>query len=112
MALTIQAQSTEYIYIGVTGSVPATGADVACVAAGVDPVSGDWKTGTVVNNAHALWDDAVASGATGDFYVALLIGAFGGNTVTYSEGDYTVWLRLTDTTEQPVRIAPVTLTVA
>lgn len=112
MALTMQDLSTEYIYIGVTGSEPASGAQIAFKTAGVDPLDADWKTATVVNNVHALWNDAVASGATGDYYVAILVGSFGGNTVAPAAGTYQVWLRLTDTTERPVRIAPETLTIA
>ncbi|TKG58885.1 hypothetical protein [Prauserella endophytica] len=112
MTLTIQDLSTEYIYIGVTGDVPSTGAEVAFKTAGTDPIEADWEPAILVNNAHALWADAVASGATGDYYVAILVGSFGGNTVAPAVGSYQVWLRLTDTTERPVRIAPEALVVA
>jgi hypothetical protein len=111
MAVTLQREATEFIYSGVTGAVPSVGAEIALLAANTRPTSGDWKTAVVVNNnAHALWPDASASGLTGDYFVALLIGEFGGNTV--APGDWQVWLRLTDTTEQPVRILPTVLTVA
>lgn len=112
MALELQRESTEFIYLGVTGDVPSTGAELAFLAAGVRPQSTDWETGTLVpDNTHALWTDAVNSGAQGDYFVAILIGSFGGNLVAPAAGDYQVWLRLTDATEQPVRIAPEVLTV-
>lgn len=108
----IQRETTEYLYLGVTGSVPATSAEMAFLAAAVRPTTDDWETATIVDtDAHALWDDAVASGVTGDFFLARLVGDFGGNTVVLTAGDYQVWVRLTDTTERPVRIAPVALEV-
>lgn len=112
MALTMQDLSTEYIYIGVTGAQPSSGAQVAFKAAGSDPIETDWQTAVVVNNVHALWNDAVASGATGDFYVARLVGPYGGTGAVPGAGTWQVWVRLTDTTERPVRIAPETLTIA
>lgn len=109
----IDRDSTEYIFVGVTGQVPSTSAELAFKSAGTRPTAPDWKTATIVNNSgHALWADAVASGVSGDYYVARLIGAFGGNTVSFaSAATYQVWLRLTDTTEQPVRITPNTLEI-
>lgn len=113
MAVTLQRESTEYLYIGVTGDPPSVGAEIALMAAGGRPTSGDWETATVVDDAgDPLWDDAVASGVTGDYYVALLVGSYGGNPVAPTAGDYQVWLRVTDTTERPVRIAPVALEIA
>lgn len=108
----IQRESTEFVYIGASGDVPSVGAEVAFLAAGVRPTEPDWETGTLVtSDADPLWADAVASGATGDYFVAILVGSFGGNTVDPGAGDYVVWLRLTDTTEQPVLIAPQPLEV-
>jgi len=113
MSVVLQRESTEYIYVGVTGDVPSVGAELALMAAGDRPESGDWETATVVDDSgDPLWDDAVASGVIGDYFVALLVGSFGGNPVTPSAGDYQVWLRVTDATERPVRIAPVALEVA
>lgn len=112
MTLTMQDLSTEYLFIGVTGDVPETGAEVAFKTAGSDPSESDWETAILVSNTgHTLWADAAASGATGDYYVAILVGSFGGNTVAPTAGNYQVWLRLTDTTERPVRIAPEALVV-
>jgi hypothetical protein len=112
MAVTLQRESTEYVYFGFTGDVPATGAEVAFLAAGTRPTT-EWKTAIVVNNSgHALWNDAQASGVTGDYFIARLVGSFGANDLVLSPGDYQPWVRLTDTTERPVRIAPVTVTIA
>jgi hypothetical protein len=109
----IDRSSTEYLYIGVTGDVPSVSAEVAFVIPPARPAGGDWDTAIIVgSNAHALWDDAQASGVTGDYYVAILVGSFGGGTVVLTgPADYQAWLRLTDTTEQPVRIAPATVEV-
>lgn len=113
MAIVIERETTEYLYIGATGDVPSTGAEVAFLAAGVRPTDLDWETAVVVDSdVHALWADAVASGVTGDFYIARLVGSYNGNTVVLTQGDYQVWVRLTDDTERPVRIAPVALEVA
>lgn len=113
MPITIQRESTEYVFLGLTGGVPATGVEMAFLAAGVRPTSPDWKTSVLIDtDVHALWTEAIAAGVTGDYYAARLIGAFGGNTVTLTAGDYQVWVRVTDTTEQPVKLAPVVLTVA
>lgn len=103
----IDRDSTEYLYFGVTGDVPSVGAEVAFKAANARPESGDWETALLVEtDADPLWDDAVASGVTGDYFVAILVGSFGGNTVVLTAADYQAWLRLTDTTERPIRIAP------
>ncbi|MFF3671678.1 hypothetical protein [Microtetraspora malaysiensis] len=113
MAVALQRESTEYLYLGITGGPPSVGAEFALLAAGQRPDSGDWKTAVVVSGqAHALWADAKGSGVKGDYYIGCLVGAFGGNTVAPPPGDYQVWLRLTDTTEQPVRIAPIALEIA
>lgn len=112
MAVTIQRESTEYVYIGVTGALPATGVETAFLAAGTRPTT-EWDTSILVNNSgHALWDEAVASGVTGTYYIARLIGSFGGTGEVLSAGDYQAWVRITDTTERPVMIAPVVLTIA
>lgn len=112
MAVAMERESTEYVYIGITGDVPSVGVEVAFLAAGVRPTSPDWETAVLIDDSgHALWNEAIASGVTGDYFAACLIGAFGGGTVTLTAGDYQVWVRITDVTEQPVKIAPVVLTV-
>lgn len=113
MALEIQRESTEYVFTGWTGDVPAVGGDLAFLAAGVRPTTGDWKPAVVVDDSgDALWPDAVLSGVAGTYYIAIKIGAYNGGTLTLTPGDYQVWARLTDTDEQPVRIVPTTVTVA
>ncbi len=108
----IDRDSTEYLYFGVTGDVPATSAEVAFLAPAVRPTEPDWNAAILVpDSGHALWADAQASGVTGDYFVAVLVGSFGGGTVTLTQGDYQAWLRLTDTIERPVRIAPVAVEV-
>jgi hypothetical protein len=112
MAVTLQRETTEYVYFGFTGNVPSVGAETAFLAAGLRPTT-EWTAAIVVNNnSHPLWDDAVASGIAGDYYIARLIGAFGGTGVVLTPGDYQPWVRLTDTVERPVRIAPVVVTIA
>lgn len=112
MAVTLQRESTEFLYFGFTGDVPSVGAEVAFLTAGIRPTT-EWKAAIVVNNVgHALWDDAVASGVTGDYYIARLVGSFGSNDLVLSPGDYQPWVRLTGATERPVRIAPVAVTIA
>jgi hypothetical protein len=111
MALTIQRETTEFSYMGVSGDPPSVGAEVAFLDAGVRPTD-EWEDGTLVlNDSDPLWADAVASGATGDYFVARLIGSFGGNELVLGPGTYQPWLRLTDTVERPVRIGPETLIV-
>lgn len=108
----IDRDSTEYLYIGVTGEVPSASAEVAFVAAAARPIEGDWETAIIVDDAgDTLWDDAVASGVAGDYFVARLVGPFGGNDVVLTAGDYQCWVRLTDTTERPIRIAPAAVEV-
>jgi hypothetical protein len=109
---TIQLESTEYVYLGIEGTVP-TSAQLAFLAAGSRPTEPDWITATIIDApTDSLWDDAVASGAQGDYFVARLIGSFGGTGTVLSIGDYQVWVRLTGGTERPVRIAPASLEIA
>jgi hypothetical protein len=109
----IDRDSTEYLYFGWSGDPPAVGAEVAFMAAAARPTEGDWDDAIVVDSqSHELWDDAVASGVQGDYYVAILVGSFGGNTVVLTGATaYQPWNRLTDTTERPIRVAPVTVEV-
>lgn len=111
MSTTLERESTEYLYIGVTGDPPSVGADVAYLVSGVRPTVDDWHEAVVVGDSgHALWADAVASKAAGDYYVARLVGPYN-NDLILPPGDYQPWLRLTDAVEQPVRIAPVSLEI-
>lgn len=111
MAVSIERESTEYLYIGVTGNQPSTTQEVAFLVAAERPEELDWNEATLVNDdQHALWADA-SSAASGDWFLAILIGDFGGTGVSLSPGDYVIWIRLTDIVERPVRIAPVALEV-
>lgn len=112
MTVVMQRESTEYIYTGITGDEPSVGAECAFMEAASRPLEADWNTAIVVNDQSALWTDATSSGVTGDYYVAILIGSFGGTGVELTAGDYQVWIRLTDSIEQPVRIAPEALEIA
>ena len=113
----IERESTEYVFFGVTGDVPSTSAEVAFLTAGSRPTGPDWESGVIVESGDALWADFVATGLAGDYAVAILVGPFdsgGGTNIDLSSGapeDYQCWLQLTDTTERPVRIAPLTLEV-
>lgn len=108
-----QRESTEYVFTGWTGDIPAVGADLAFLAAGVRPTTGDWQTAIIVpDNSHALWADAVLSGVAGTYYIAIKLGAYNGGTLVLDPGDYQPWAKLSDTDEQPVRIVPQTITVA
>lgn len=88
-------------YVPVTVSASAAGAPVnptsdqvqmAFVAPGTNPGVGDWQA--------AIWDTATANGV----YTALcLIGP--GGTITLPAGVYSVWVKITDSPEIPVRQA-------
>lgn len=110
MSVMIQRESTEYLYVGITGSPPSTDQELAFLEAPSRPTEQDWNAAILVDDQHPLWNAANAV-ATGDYFVAILIGAFGETGVELLPGDYQIWVRLTDTDERPVRIAPVTLEV-
>jgi hypothetical protein len=113
MATELQRESTEYVYVGVTGDAPSAGVELAFMQAGDRPDSGDWLAAILVDSAeHALWADAVAAVGAASYYAAILIGAYGGTGEVLAVGDYQPWLRATDTIEQPVRIVPVALEIA
>lgn len=109
----LQRESTEYIYIGVSGDEPSEGAELAFMPAAQRPESADWHEALTVDDQHSLWADAQSTGLAGDWFAAVLVGTFGDpGGLDLAPGDYQVWLRLTDTTERPVRIAPVALEIA
>lgn len=111
MSIQMEQESTEYVYVGVSGTAP-NSAEAAFLEAGIRPQESDWETATLVTSeASPLYDDAVASGVIGDYYVAILVGSYGGTGIELTIGDYQEWLRLTGDVERPVRIAPVTLEI-
>ena len=110
--VTMQRESTEFLYVGWTGDIPDTSAEIAFLQAGQRPDAQAWETAIIVDgDQHDLWDDAQASDAQGDWYAAILIGTYGNDGIDLEPGDWQLWGRLTDTTEQPVRIAPTTVTI-
>lgn len=112
MSIVLQRETTEYVYLGIVGSVPSVGSEFAFLDAGVRPTDSDWSAATLVpNSSHPLWLDAKATGLAGDYYLARLVGSYGGNTVILAPGDYQMWLRQTDIVERPVRIAPISVEV-
>jgi hypothetical protein len=117
MSVVLQRETTEYLYTGVTGEPPSNGAETAVLEPGMRPSEPDWNVSVVVTDSHDLWADAQRSvssefGTTPpDYFVACLIGSFGGNTLDPGEGDYLVWIRLTDQVERPVRISPIALEI-
>jgi len=56
-----------------------------------EPTSGDWKTAT--------WEADSSTNPT-TYYARCLVGP--GGTVTLSDGDYQVWVKITDSPEVPV----------
>lgn len=116
MSVVMEVESTEYIYVGVAGTVPDS-AEMAFMSAGARPTDADWHDATLVTSiTDPLWNDAKNSGATGDYFLAVLIGSFVGTSgtagVTLAADDWQVWVRLTGPTERPVRIAPTTLEIS
>ena len=113
MSVTLQRESTEFVYVGVTGDVPSGSVEVAFLEAASRPTSGEWETAIKVDDElHSLWSDASSSAASGEWYAAILVGDYGTEGIVLAEGDYQVWLRFTDSDERPVRIAPTTLVIA
>lgn len=113
MSISLQRETTEFVYVGVTGDLITGDAEVAFLDAELRPTSSDWSTAIKVeNDQHELWEDAQASGVGGDWFIARLIGDFGVGGLVLEPGDYQPWVRLEDETERPVRLAPVTLEIA
>lgn len=94
----ISTASTEYVLARVTARVsggfanPTTNTvQMAFLATQLAPISGDWKS--------ASWEtDAVSEPDT--YYARCLVGPAG--TVTLAAGDYEVWVKITDSPENPV----------
>jgi hypothetical protein len=100
--LTISSTSTEYVRVPVASERSGAAYDptgdtvqLAFLAGAGAPQSGDWKA--------ASWDtDATTYPAT--YHAQCLIGPAGG-TVTLTAGIWTVWVKVTDSPETPVRRA-------
>lgn len=96
MALTIRADSTEYVYASITADHDITG-DVISVATpekGLDPTT--WTATTVTQ--------VVDNGGSWTATYRILMGPNGGD-VSLSAGSYDWIVKVTDNPEQPVRKA-------
>lgn len=102
MLATIPRTSTEYVYVPVGAKASGVAVDptsdtavMAFLAGAGPPESGDWKT--------ASWDtDPTTTPPT--YQARCLIGPSGG-TVTLTAGIWTVWVKVTDSPEIPVKRA-------
>lgn len=99
--LTLYAASLEYVRVPM--AVEKSGAPydptadtvvMAFIAGPAAPTSGDWKT--------ASWDTD-ASTYPPTYYAQCLVGP--GGTVTLAAGTWTVWVKVTDSPEVPVKRA-------
>lgn len=97
--LTLSTLTREYVRVSV--SATANGSPInpttdvvamAFVAPTVNPQSGDWQT--------ASWDTNPTNGV---YTAQCLVGP--GGTIALAAGTYTVWVRVTDNPEIPVRVA-------
>lgn len=91
LSMNISTLSLQYVKVPVTATVngvsinPTTDTvQLAFVAPGINPVSGDWKT--------ASWETI-----NGIFYARCLVGT--GGAVALSAGQYQCWVRVTDNPE-------------
>jgi hypothetical protein len=97
----ISTASLEYVRVRVAATSAGAAVNptsdavsMAFIAGAAAPVSGDWKT--------ASWDtDATTTPVT--YRAQCLVGPSG--TVTLAAGTYTVWVKVTDSPEVPVRRA-------
>lgn len=86
--LCVPSTSKEFVHVPITASVSNLASypvDMAVVAYGAEPASGDWKT--------AAWDSGVAK---------ILIGPGSSAVGALVEGIYGVWVRITTVEEEPV----------
>lgn len=99
MVAEIASSSVEYVRVPVSASAAGVAVDptadtvqMAFLATASAPVSGDWKT--------ASWEtDASTNPDT--YYARCLVGS----AVTLTAGTYTVWVKVTDSPETPVKRA-------
>ncbi len=98
---TISSLSAEYILVPidfkVSGVLTDPTADVvslAFVTPGTDPVSGDWVTGS--------WESDLTNVSRPIRYARVQVGP-GGKVL--AKGSYTVWVRVVDSPETPVKQA-------
>lgn len=99
MVAEIAASSVEYVRVPVSATASGSAVDptadtvqLAFMATASAPSSGDWKT--------ASWE--TDTGTTPDTYYARCLV---GSAVTLTAGTYTVWVKVTDSPETPVKRA-------
>jgi hypothetical protein len=98
----ISSLSTEYVKVQVTFTVAGTDTDptgdtvqMAFKAPGTDPAGGDWVTGS--------WETDSTVASKPIRYARALVGPAG---KVLAKGNYTVWVKVTDTPEVPAMQAP------
>ena len=99
MLAEIAASSVEYVRVPVSASEAGSTVDptadtvqMAFISGASAPASGDWKT--------ASWEtDATTTPDT--YYARCLVGS----AITLTAGTYTVWVKVTDSPETPVKRA-------
>ena len=103
----IYTPTLEYVRVRVVakklGAVVDPTGDTVAIAftnPGAVPVSGDWKT--------AAWETDTST-APHTYWAVCLVGT--GGAVTLTEGEYSVFVKITDSPEVPVKRAPGLLAV-
>ena len=99
MTLTLSSLSTDYIQVPVRAYVNRSAYDptsddvqIAFIAGNASPAGDDWNT--------AGWNTPVPS-----VYQAQILVGPANDGITLAPGTYTVWLKITDNPEVPVRAA-------
>jgi hypothetical protein len=100
VALVISSASLEYVRVRVaataSGAVVNPTADVVKMAfkqADAEPTGGDWKAAT--------WETDATNPLKPIYYARCLVGPAG--TITLADGEWAVWVQVTDSPEIPVR---------
>lgn len=98
----ISSLSLEYILVPVTFTVAGTVTDptgdvvsLAFVKPGVDPIVGDWVTGS--------WESDVTTPTKPIRYARALVGP--GSSKVLAKGPYITWVKVADTPETPAKPA-------
>lgn len=104
MPTSISSESTEFIFVAVEGlddnSIPInpTGdvVDLAVIPSSqAEPESGDWKTGS--------WETGMDPNGVTVYRAKVLVGPNASPTFPLTAGEYSVWVRVHDNPETPVK---------